>query len=150
MDEKEIVPVEGRLTSERQSRIFMMRRSEKRIYDNLTNSMRDAWMEIESSFRYLTGGMGYGIHDINHVKGLPQEEQEYIVELVKKYREWAKECPDKWRGIVVDMTVFNFSIDEISWQRALDKKTVLSRFRQGLNVYCIAQGWGDQIDQTNL
>lgn len=145
--DKDLVPVERKLTAERTTKLYMMRKSEAAIRANLTPRMEDAWNEIERAFRLIAGHMGYGNHDLNHVKGQTEADQEWVIDQVNKYRQWAKDCDDKWRGVVIDMTAFNFSPDEVAFQRSITKETVMIRFRQGLNVWCINRGWGDQIEK---
>lgn len=146
-DNCELEPVMRKVSAEREAKVFMMRRSQAQIERAITPAMKDAWFEIELAFRMIAGHMGYGAMDANRVKGHADlEEQEWKTALISKYREWARRCPSTWKGVVIDMTAFSFSVEEIGYQRNLSKKTVIAHFRQGLNEYCILQSWGDQIN----
>lgn len=144
----ELEPIMRRITGTREQKVFMMRRSQAQIERALTGRMIDAWMEIERAFRIIAGHMGYGGGDLTRVKGFDElQHQEWQQQQIDKYREWAKACPDKCRGVVIDLAHFGFGVDEIAFQRSIDKKTVILRFREGLNEYCIQRGWGDQIEK---
>lgn len=124
--------------------IIAMRRSRAQLIRFLTPEMLDAEVEIERAFRYTAGHMGYGNSDPNRVRG--QGEPSDIAldrqrRLLDAFFQWQGTCPSQNRGIVLDMLVFGFTIKDVKTQRGCTRKTVVRKYRNGLNEYCKIRGW---------
>jgi len=146
MSDRDIVFVECKVTGQRNKRAYFMRRSEAQIDRQLTNSMKDAKREIARAFSLIAGHMGYVTSRQDDVpRGESVISEQWLKEQTKKLRLWMKACPDKFKGITLDIVVFGFGAGEIAEQRAMDTKDVTACLREGLNFYCINQGWGDQL-----
>jgi len=149
--DKDIIGIYRKLTGERDYKPFLMRMSEAQILRNLSPSMIDARHEIERGFRLSVVSAGYTTTNIERVDNGSSGDlkfQEWQQDQVSKFREWANRCSTKFRGIVLDMTVFGFTARQTASQRGITRQTVMKRFHKGLNEYCIIQGWGDQLNNN--
>lgn len=130
----------------------MRRISDAALDKSLTDALKDARDEIERAFHLIAGKNGYStggifervdksLHETDQAKKIEQwkEDQEH------KYKQWAKACPRKYKAVVLDVVVFGFSVRESAKQRSIHHTTASMYLKNGLNEYCLLQGWGDQL-----
>lgn len=136
-----------KITGERQARAYAIRKSRQVIERRMTNAMRDAEFEIERAFNILAGHLGYVTLDPLYVRGKndsdPDGEWQQIQ--IQKYNEWFKNCPRLDKAITLDF-ILGTTAKDISDQRGMKTSIVINHFLEGLNLYCVQQGWGEQIN----
>jgi len=147
--DNEIIDVECKLTSKRKIKAYRMRQSEAQMQNSLTDGMNKARKEIERGFQLEAGHMGYATSGSGG-GGTPTLEREEANQVqINRYRMWAKQCPAKWKGAVLDITAFCFTASESAYQRGVTRQTLMVWVREGLNLYSRIHGWGDQIKGEN-
>ncbi len=149
MSEQDLVPVERKLYGEKKYTVHMQRKNQAKIDKCLTPSMQDARHEIERAFRIIAGQqLGVTDHSLNKVRGEGGSDNgAWQMDQIKKFDDWKKECARLEYAVTLDFVVFDLSAREVAFQRGFGcHKTALSWLRKGLNVYCVLQGWGEQIN----
>lgn len=143
-----IIYEQRRITPERYQ-VVAMRKSQAALERTLRPEFIDAMHEIEWAFNADCVVMGYQTMDILGVRGGGAYEHA-SVDLINKiqkaraiFKEWARQCEGPAYGIALDVCVFGFTVNQVSENRAICKKTVTANLKKALNEWCILRGWGN-------
>lgn len=161
MEDKELVAVERKISGERTRVAFMMRKQDARTFAALTDAMQDAWVEIARAYALEFGFMGYpSDYDYASVRaGMPKDVDfhTWAHGQIQTMKDWCALFTDKvgepksrTRGIVVDIVYRGDSVADVAFQRSVHRHTVLNQLREGLNLYCVMRGWGDQLNKEKM
>jgi hypothetical protein len=145
----ELAYFQAKLTQGSKEKIvtLIQRKSWAKIYAHLTPQMQDAAREIEIVFIYITGGSGYPITDLNHVKGHKNlDPSERMMQMIERYKEW-RGYPPSITNKVINMFVGGKTLSDLEQFYGLSKKTCMKHVKLGLNEYCKIAGWGDQLEK---
>ncbi len=142
--------VERKISKDR-SQVVAITKERALMLEHISPAMLDAEREIKNYYTMQFAGMGYATQDDETKSSAPDKEP--TQDDIDKYnaqiaimKKWSRETPSYVRGIVIDKNQFEFSLEEISIQRAMTEMEVRVQYNVGLNDYCIVRGWGDQYD----
>lgn len=126
--------------------------SDAKLENMLNNELKQSMYEIERAFRIIAGSNGYGSSTVeervDRSKGETAQEiikKDWTEKQIIKYNEWAEACPRKYFNVVLDVVVFGLTLRQVAYTRRIHHSTASMYFKNGLNEYCILQGWGSQI-----
>lgn len=145
MSDKSVTPIQARLYGDRTIRIYFQRKDWADFYEFTDQQMQQAAKDIESTFNYMTAGMGYGTLDLSmpgqshNYEGKTQ--QDYWADMCQRYNEWSKNVESRTKGICLDVCVHAITYKDIAEQRAISPQTVMRRLQDGLGTYAYLQGW---------
>lgn len=143
---KDIVPIERKLTSERNAKVFMMRGHVAQMLEALENHQLDAMNEIRLASVILSGHQqgptDYSIEKIRgSMKNISEQRAIWQMDLIQRYDEWRKETPRKTADLTWETTVYCASASEAAERNNTTTATVMAHLRKGLDIYSQLQGW---------
>jgi hypothetical protein len=142
----ELVAIEGKLTSERKAKVFMMRGHVAQMVKALTNYQLDAMNEIRCASVILSGQQqgptDYSLEKIRgSMKNISEQRAIWQMDIIQRYDEWRKETPPQTADLTWETTVYCTSASEAAERNNCTTATVMAHLRKGLDIYARLQGW---------
>lgn len=149
---QEIIPVEGKLSGDRQVRVYFQRKVVHDLMASLHDTLQDAMVEIAIAPRLYDNPGFFRTMSYGRVAGMKAADlNDYQIQVKKNYQDWCNTLMRYNSGMALSIarriSQEEQSVHEIRMAENISPKTVIRLLQYGLNEYSIIAGWGDVIGQ---
>lgn len=145
---QEIIPVEGKLSGDRQVRVFFRKKVIHDMMEALPGPLQDAMVEIGIAKSLIDNPGFFRTMSYGKVAGKRCEDlTAWQIDVNDRYGEWRKQMygySPIALSICTRVCQEEHSIDQIKQDERIGRDTAMKLLVYGLNEYSIIAGWGDQ------
>lgn len=143
---KKVVPILRKLSMDRKTRAFFMRKSTARLMERLTNAEQDAMIQIAVAWNAMFGSSGFRQMKYGETYGRCDAHNDYVTDLTLKFRKWTEQMMEYHAdslGVCISVCAYEHTLRDIDDHRKRWRKFdyLMQHLHNGLTEWGRISGW---------